>query len=946
MSSDGAGIPGLNNIMMQPSSFGADLIRQMNEQLNPINQSQSQTQNTTTNNNIAQPSASNNSLMTSNLLMSALQQPGQGQQPQQNSNLSAESILAAALAAASSANNNGNINININNLSQNNGSTSNNLTSDTINNSNRNASLSSNQNGMAPASQQIDPDPIQDPPQQMDDSSAVLQQQLGISQQQQGLQQQGLQKQQLQSLQQQRPQMNNTLAGLEALDQLQNLNSFQQPQQQQQQQVNPNVAGGNSIPLITGLQEQIASLQQQVQQQQQQQQHQSSQNQAQQQHQQLAAQLQPSIIPLPQQQPQQQQQQQQLLIQLQQQAEQDQGRQQQQQGQQSQQQQQQQQQPQQVTNPGQQSQQLTGQLPPMWMNQVAGSSNPVFNSAALGLSLGGDVNAGGNNNTNNNNDTNGNGNGASTSSTSAVVDPFGGGMGAAAAQAVAMNSMIQQQQQGGGTTAATSAVGGIPAPNPFMGATADALLAQQLQQQQQQQQQNQLSLQQNNQQQQQQQQQNQLSLQQQNSNQQQQQQQQQQQLERQKLQQQQQRQRAAQMQAQRRTAQAQHHQQQQQSPNLALLQQEVSNRRSEIARVGGVRTQTSANVVPTKGTVVQQKKPAVPKVKGRAVTPTPRKPGTPVAGSPTGKAEEPPKEYLELMQMVDHAVLFDYKAAGQLIKSNKADLQVNQEQRKLLYSERNPKPSPPKKEAGLRSGWDRTNVFSARAAWARVRLPEGKTSPKTPVVGGGLLTLPSATPAYTNEASTTWTNEEKAEQDVVLAMLSEGCQHYLKGILQKAVHCARQRQNVDGVRLWHQQHTAATQGKAAALSLRLGCDISRQLAQAAGSAATTCKRMEEALERQSHVPASTRILNDETLEGATSMGDLSLRPQLAKAVEGADLQARRSYELYGRKHSSEPPLGRVPKKAKVEKIDLIRGSNLGDNIGRHRAVTSSGSTYY
>mmetsp|Transcript_40053 Transcript_40053/g.96654 ORF Transcript_40053/g.96654 Transcript_40053/m.96654 type:complete len:794 (+) Transcript_40053:78-2459(+) len=427
---------------------------------------------------------------------------------------------------------------------------------------------------------------------------------------------------------------------------------------------------------------------------------------------------------------------------------------------------------------------------------------------------------------------------------------------------------------------------------------------------------------------------------------QQQQQQQQQQLERQKLQQQQQRQRAAQMQAQRRTAQAQHHQQQQQSPNLALLQQEVSNRRSEIARVGGVRTQTSANVVPTKGTVVQQKKPAVPKVKGRAVTPTPRKPGTPVAGSPTGKAEEPPKEYLELMQMVDHAVLFDYKAAGQLIKSNKADLQVNQEQRKLLYSERNPKPSPPKKEAGLRSGWDRTNVFSARAAWARVRLPEGKTSPKTPVVGGGLLTLPSATPAYTNEASTTWTNEEKAEQDVVLAMLSEGCQHYLKGILQKAVHCARQRQNVDGVRLWHQQHTAATQGKAAALSLRLGCDISRQLAQAAGSAATTCKRMEEALERQSHVPASTRILNDETLEGATSMGDLSLRPQLAKAVEGADLQARRSYELYGGKHSSEPPLGRVPKKAKVEKIDLIRGSNLGDNIGRHRAVTSSGSTYY
>lgn len=424
----------------------------------------------------------------------------------------------------------------------------------------------------------------------------------------------------------------------------------------------------------------------------------------------------------------------------------------------------------------------------------------------------------------------------------------------------------------------------------------------------------------------------------------------QQQLERQKLQQQQQqRQRAAQIQAQRRTAQAQHHQQQQQQqqpPNLTMLQQEVSNRRSEISRVGGVRTPTSANVAAAKGTDTHQKKPTVLKGKGRAVTPTSRKPGTPVMGAPTGKSEEPPQEYLELMQMVDHAVTFDFKAAGQLIKSNKFHIQVNKEQKQLLYSEIKLKFSTLKKKAGPLPGWDRTNVFSARAAWARVRLPERKTSPKAPVVGGGLLTLPSVTPAGTNDGSTAWTNAEKAEQDIVLAMLSESCQEYLKGILQKAVHCARQRQNVDGVRLWHQQHTAAIQGNAATLSLRLGCDISRQVAQAAGNAAMTCKRMEEVLERQSDVPASARILKDEALEKATSMGELSLRPQLAKGVEGADLQARRSFEIYEGKHSSEPPLGRIPKKAKVEKIDLMHGSTLDDNIGRHRAVTSSGSTYY
>jgi hypothetical protein len=168
---------------------------------------------------------------------------------------------------------------------------------------------------------------------------------------------------------------------------------------------------------------------------------------------------------------------------------------------------------------------------------------------------------------------------------------------------------------------------------------------------------------------------------------------------------------------------------------------------------------------------------------------------------------------------------------------------------------------------------------------------------------------------------------------------------YLKGILQKAVHCARQRQNVDGIRLWHQQHTASAQSKPA-LSLRLGCDVTRQVAQAHGNAAMTCKRMEEALERQSGVPARYRILKGETLEEATSMADLSLRPQLAKGVENADYEAKKCFETHGGKHSSEPPLGRVPKRAKVETIDLINGSNLTETIGRHRAVTASVSAYY
>ena len=62
------------------------------------------------------------------------------------------------------------------------------------------------------------------------------------------------------------------------------------------------------------------------------------------------------------------------------------------------------------------------------------------------------------------------------------------------------------------------------------------------------------------------------------------------------------------------------------------------------------------------------------------------------------------------------------------------------------------------------------------------------------------------------------------------------------------------------------------------LSLRLGCDVPRQVARTEANAALTCKRMEEALERQNDLPARKRVLDDETLEEATSMSEIALRP--------------------------------------------------------------------
>jgi hypothetical protein len=399
--------------------------------------------------------------------------------------------------------------------------------------------------------------------------------------------------------------------------------------------------------------------------------------------------------------------------------------------------------------------------------------------------------------------------------------------------------------------------------------------------------------------------------------------------------------------------------------------------------------------------------------------------------------EEPPREYKELMELIDHSVEYNWPSIGQLL-GNKTDLKLTDEERQLLYGDSPPdsltkkkttktptKPAastpvasisgssstnqdqPPNQtvsdeqdqddnkkhisEDGVRPGWGRSNVLSARAAWSRIRLKELRqrkvaAANSAPVVADGLLTLPTASPPQQSTSAETvtststpgpdtdtsmtpkpvvvegsWVNEETAEQDNVLALLSEGCQIYLKGVLQKAVQCARQRQNLDGIRLWHQQYVfnkgisggststlskdiknkSADKANRPPLALRLGCDVSRQTAQAQGNAALTVKRMEEALDRQTGIPMRVRELNIETLLEATSMGDLSWRPLLKQGAEKADYEAKRSFEVYGGKEAKDPPLGRVPKKAKLLVEDFVMGSGLTTDCPYHKAYTAS-----
>jgi hypothetical protein len=319
------------------------------------------------------------------------------------------------------------------------------------------------------------------------------------------------------------------------------------------------------------------------------------------------------------------------------------------------------------------------------------------------------------------------------------------------------------------------------------------------------------------------------------------------------------------------------------------------------------------------------------------------------------------REYNELMQLVDHAVDYDWTSAALLLgREAKTDVNLNTEQKRLLYGSRLVPPvlmttqgmetesaEPVTELPASMKGWGSRNVLSSRGAWARLRLREQREQLKQggnqqpPVVGGLQLpvapqTTPLDPPVVAPEAQ--WFNEDRAEQDKTLALLSEGTQMYLKSILQKSIVAARERENLDGIRLWHLQHGPSKPP----MSLRLGCDVNRQIAQAQGNAAKTVQRMEEALSRQTRVPAKARQLdNDETLYNATSMSDLALRPELANAVEEADANAKRSFQVYGGKEATETaPFGRLPKRAKVTAKDFGLAREWSDYSHQRKGIAT------
>ena len=325
----------------------------------------------------------------------------------------------------------------------------------------------------------------------------------------------------------------------------------------------------------------------------------------------------------------------------------------------------------------------------------------------------------------------------------------------------------------------------------------------------------------------------------------------------------------------------------------------------------------------------------------------------PLPGSQAGQVDiNQNKEYEELMEQLDHASL--HKPNKDVLLVQKEILM--EEQKKLLYDQTelfdwsrmktitavNEKSTP----GGVNGvsvtsisnsnfsnnhwqmqckGWGKHNVVSSSMAWARLRLLEEEEL-EYEEKQNKLLHSPSSNKSYialntsysSKKVSTkySWFNDEKAEEDQTLALISEATQIYIKSLLKGAISSARQRNNLDASRLWYAQYGPETYP----LTLRIGCDVKRQIALSSGNAAKTCQRLEEALTRSSSSNYEyTEEEDDKMLYLTTSMYDLSKYPtKRSNAANEAEQDAKRSFEVYGGKHSREPPFGRVPaKKCKV-----------------------------
>jgi len=280
----------------------------------------------------------------------------------------------------------------------------------------------------------------------------------------------------------------------------------------------------------------------------------------------------------------------------------------------------------------------------------------------------------------------------------------------------------------------------------------------------------------------------------------------------------------------------------------------------------------------------------------------------------TTAPEEP--VYAEAMEELDGPVTHVFTSAADLLSTQHLpDVNIDEEQEALLYGPFSSGDAPTKPSKSMLTeakesigksdtfqGWGQRNILSASVSWVRIRRFNET------IAKGKEKLLPK------------WEGEEAAERDITCTLLSEATQIYIRRILEEAVSSARERGNLDLMRIWHLQYGP----KRPPLALQLGCDITRQIKLATGNVATTVQKMEEALLNSpaSHIQSSA--LEHDVISHSTCMEELSIRLHDDKAIFNARSCAKRNYEFYGGKESGsgDHPFGPIPKKNKVTVRDI------------------------
>ena len=314
----------------------------------------------------------------------------------------------------------------------------------------------------------------------------------------------------------------------------------------------------------------------------------------------------------------------------------------------------------------------------------------------------------------------------------------------------------------------------------------------------------------------------------------------------------------------------------------------------------------------------------------------------------------------DIVAMLEQNVRYDpFSAAKLLSRENLAErLNLDREQKILLYgitsfTSRQSKLRIPRRTCDevpnktnanvlqpvLFKGWDQRNIVNTRIAYSKVHCSSrAKQQPENKRIQDEDENAHVMKADEENHCDTIfgsvdqqeWINEEVAENNPMLTLISEAVQLFTKRILEKAVTFSRKKQNLDAIRLWHLHHLGIPNHNKPPLGLQLGCDVQRQHALADAEAGNACYRMEQALSRRAIGIVDTEDLDSEdVISKATNLSDLARRVKLPNGANDAEVFTKKRLQQYdGRSDMiTEPPFGRVPKRCKVVPDDLIRAYN-------------------